>query len=42
VLDEWWARIADRLDSGPAALHRLPEPVAHVAAWQTSLSVIVH
>jgi septal ring factor EnvC (AmiA/AmiB activator) len=31
MLDEWWARIADRLDSGPAALHRLPEPVAHVA-----------
>jgi septal ring factor EnvC (AmiA/AmiB activator) len=31
MLDEWWARIVDRLDSGPAALHRLPEPVAHVA-----------
>ncbi|MGA2189817.1 MAG: DNA-binding protein [Steroidobacteraceae bacterium] len=41
MLDEWWARIADRLDSGPAALHRLPEPVAHVAEalWLQALDV---
>jgi septal ring factor EnvC (AmiA/AmiB activator) len=31
MLDQWWARIVDRLEAGPAALHRLPERVAHVA-----------
>ena len=27
LLDQWWSRLAGRLDAGPAALHRLPEPV---------------
>jgi hypothetical protein len=27
LLDAWWGRLAGRLDAGPAALHRLPEPV---------------
>jgi hypothetical protein len=27
LLDAWWSRLAGRLDAGPAALHRLPEPV---------------
>lgn len=27
MLDAWWSRLAGRLDAGPAALHRLPEPV---------------
>jgi hypothetical protein len=27
LLDGWWQRLAGRLDAGPAALHRLPEPV---------------
>jgi hypothetical protein len=31
LLDAWWSRLAGRLDAGPAALHRLPEPVAHAA-----------
>jgi hypothetical protein len=31
LLDEWWKRLAGRLDAGPAALHRLPETVAHIA-----------
>jgi hypothetical protein len=31
LLDQWWRRLAGRLDAGPAALHRLPEPVAHAA-----------
>jgi hypothetical protein len=31
LLDEWWSRLADRLDAGPAALHRLPELVAQAA-----------
>jgi len=31
LLDQWWSTAAARLDSGPAALHRLPEPVVHVA-----------
>jgi Plasmid replication region DNA-binding N-term len=31
LLDAWWQRLASRLDSGPAALHRLPESVLHVA-----------
>lgn len=38
-LDTWWKRLAARLDSGPAALHRLPESVAHVAEalWMQAL-----
>ena len=31
LLDIWWKKLAARLDSGPAALHRLPESVAHLA-----------
>jgi hypothetical protein len=31
LLDAWWKRLAARLDAGPAALHRLPESVAHAA-----------
>jgi hypothetical protein len=31
LLDVWWKHLSARLDSGPAALHRLPETVAHVA-----------
>ena len=31
LLDAWWKRLASRLDAGPAALHRLPEGVAHIA-----------
>src|SRR5579863_5210432 len=31
LLDAWWKRLAGRLDSGPAAFHRLPESVAHSA-----------
>jgi hypothetical protein len=31
LLDAWWKRLTARLDAGPAALHRLPEVVAHVA-----------
>jgi hypothetical protein len=31
LLDTWWKHLSARLDSGPAALHRLPETVAHVA-----------
>ena len=27
LLDAWWSHLAGRLDAGPAALHRLPEPV---------------
>jgi hypothetical protein len=39
LLDTWWKRLAARLDSGPAALHRLPESVAHVAEalWMQAL-----
>jgi hypothetical protein len=39
LLDAWWGRLAGRLDAGPAALHRLPEPVAHAAEslWLTAL-----
>lgn len=39
LLDAWWSRLAGRLDAGPAALHRLPEPVAHAAEalWLTAL-----
>ena len=31
LLDAWWQRLASRLDAEPAALHRLPESVLHVA-----------
>src|SRR5450631_3009012 len=39
LLDAWWKRLAARLDSGPAALHRLPESVAQVAEalWMQAL-----
>ena len=39
ALDGWWKRLASRLDAGPAALHRLPESVAHVAEalWMQAL-----
>ena len=39
MLDVWWKRLAARLDSGPAALHRLPEAVLHVAEalWMQAL-----
>ena len=39
LLDAWWKHLAARLDSGPAALHRLPETVAHVAEalWMQAL-----
>ena len=39
LLDAWWKRLAGRLDSGPAAFHRLPESVAHVAEalWMQAL-----
>jgi hypothetical protein len=31
MLDAWWKTLSARLDSGPAALHRLPESIAHIA-----------
>lgn len=31
LLDTWWKGLAGRLDSGPAAFHRLPESVSHIA-----------
>jgi Plasmid replication region DNA-binding N-term len=39
LLDAWWKHLAGRLDAGPAALHRLPESVAHVAEalWMRAL-----
>jgi hypothetical protein len=39
LLDAWWKRLAARLDAGPAALHRLPESVAHAAEalWMQAL-----
>jgi hypothetical protein len=39
MLDAWWKTLAVRLDSGPAALHRLPETVAHIAEapWMQAL-----
>ncbi len=39
MLDTWWKTLSARLDSGPAALHRLPESVAHVAEalWMQAL-----
>jgi hypothetical protein len=39
LLDEWWKRLSARLDAGPAAFHRLPESVAHIAEalWMQAL-----
>jgi hypothetical protein len=39
LLDTWWKRLSARLDAGPAALHRLPESVAHAAEalWMQAL-----
>src|SRR5450631_4140389 len=39
LLDVWWKKLSARLDAGPAALHRLPESVAHVAEalWMQAL-----
>jgi hypothetical protein len=39
MLDIWWKNLSARLDAGPAALHRLPETVAHVAEalWMQAL-----
>jgi hypothetical protein len=39
LLDVWWKKLSTRLDSGPAALHRLPESVAHAAEalWMQAL-----
>ena len=39
LLDAWWKTLSARLDSGPAALHRLPESVAHLAEglWMQAL-----
>ena len=39
LLDTWWKGLAGRLDSGPAAFHRLPESVAHIAEalWMQAL-----
>ena len=39
LLDAWWRTLAARLDSGPAALHRLPETVAQIAEalWMQAL-----
>jgi hypothetical protein len=39
MLDSWWKTLSARLDSGLAALHRLPESVAHVAEalWMQAL-----
>jgi uncharacterized coiled-coil protein SlyX len=39
LLDTWWKGLAARLDHGPAAFHRLPESVAHIAEalWLAAL-----
>jgi hypothetical protein len=39
LLDAWWKKLSARLDAGPAALHRLPESVAHAAEalWMQAL-----
>jgi Plasmid replication region DNA-binding N-term len=39
MLDAWWKTLSARLDSGPAALHRLPESIAHIAEalWTQAL-----
>lgn len=31
LLDRWWKSLATRLDNGPAAFHRVPESVSHIA-----------
>src|ERR1700735_1104929 len=42
MLDTWWKTLSARLDSGPAALHRLPESIAHIAEamWMQALEEI--
>ena len=39
MLDAWWKTLSARLDSGAAALHRLPESIAHIAEalWMQAL-----
>jgi hypothetical protein len=39
MLDAWWKTLSARLDSGPASLHRLPEPIVHIAEalWMQAL-----
>jgi Plasmid replication region DNA-binding N-term len=39
LLDAWWKTLSARLDAGPAALHRLPESIAHIAEalWMQAL-----
>jgi hypothetical protein len=39
MLDAWWKTLSARLDFGPAALHRLPESIAHIAEalWMQAL-----
>ena len=39
MLDAWWKTLSARLDSGPAALHRLPESIAQIAEalWMQAL-----
>jgi hypothetical protein len=39
MLDAWWKTLAARLDSGPTALHRLPESISHIAEalWMQAL-----
>ena len=39
MLDAWWQTLSARLDAGPAALHRLPESIAHIAEalWMQAL-----
>src|SRR6202171_6691846 len=39
LLDAWWKRLSARLAAAPAALHRLPESVAHAAEalWMQAL-----
>ncbi|MGE3595964.1 MAG: DNA-binding protein [Dehalococcoidia bacterium] len=39
MLDAWWKRLASRLDTGPHALHRIPEAVAQITEtlWLTAL-----
>lgn len=31
LLNDWWKKLSSRLDSGPKALDRLPESIAHIA-----------
>jgi uncharacterized coiled-coil protein SlyX len=39
MLDAWWKSLSARLDSGPAAFHRIPEAIAHIteALWIQAL-----